>query len=163
MVGTVDGPWYYEQLVLGFNFRMNDIQAALGISQMNRLDDFVTARHKIVDGYSTLLQNLPITLPSCNSESHSSFHLYIIRILTDQTDTCHRKVFEFMREAGVGVNLHYMPVYLQPYYINLGFDKGYCPEAEKYYAEAISLPIYPDLKPEQQSKVADILRMATSA
>ena len=163
MVSSVDGPWYYEQIALGFNFRMNDIQAALGISQMNRLDDFVSARHKIVDSYKILLKNLPIILPTCNPESYSSFHLYIIRIMNDRIDTCHKKIFEFMREAGIGINLHYMPVYLQPYYINLGFEKGYCPEAEKYYSEAISLPIYPDLKPEQQSKVADILKMATSA
>ncbi|MDA9322361.1 UDP-4-amino-4,6-dideoxy-N-acetyl-beta-L-altrosamine transaminase [Gammaproteobacteria bacterium] len=159
MTGAVDGPWYYEQIKLGFNYRMNDIQAALGISQMNRLDDFVIARHKIVSKYRTLLQNLPVTLPSCSLDSYSSFHLYIIK-LEGSSNAFHKNVFEFMRENGVGINLHYMPVYLQPYYSSLGFSKGYCPEAENYYVQAISMPIYPGLKFEEQRKVATILKEA---
>ena len=160
MAGPVDGPWYYEQIALGFNYRMNDIQAALGVSQMTRLDDFVSIRHDISHRYSALLDDLPINLPTCHSDNYSSFHLYIIRLQIDKTDLNHRHVFQYMRDAGIGVNLHYMPVYLQPYYANLGFCKGYCPVAEKYYAEAISLPIYPDLLIEQQRKVASIFRQA---
>ena len=162
MVGPVDGPWYYEQIALGFNYRMTDIQAALGISQMTRLDDFVSIRHEISDRYSALLRSLPISLPSSHSDSYSSFHLYIIRLQTDNTDMTHREIFQSMREAGIGVNLHYMPVYLQPYYINLGFYKGYCPESEKYYAQAISLPIYPTLTIKQQIEVSNVLIQAIS-
>lgn len=163
MVGPVDGPWYYEQVALGFNYRMSDIHAALGTSQMTRLDNFVSIRHEIVERYSTLLENLPINLPRCHSESYSSFHLYIIRLQTDIVDMSHREIFQFMRKAGIGVNLHYMPVYLQPYYADLGFSRGYCPKSEKYYAQAISLPIYPDLRLEQQNKVTNVLRQAISA
>ena len=162
MVGPIDGPWYYEQIALGFNYRMSDIHAALGISQMTRLDNFVSIRHEISDSYSALLENLPISLPSDHSESYSSLHLYIIRLHSANVDMAHFEIFQFMREAGIGVNLHYMPVYLQPYYTNLGFCKGYCPEAERYYAQAISLPIYPTLRIEQQRQVAQVLRQAIS-
>ena len=160
MVGPSDGAWYYEQIALGFNFRMTDLQAALGLSQMNRLDNFVSIRHKIANRYSRLLQKLPITLPFCNHDRYSSFHLYVIRVQSDNTGLRHRKIFEFMRNASIGVNVHYIPVYLQPYYSSLGFDPGYCPEAEKYYTQAISLPIYPTLGIEQQRHIISVLSQA---
>lgn len=157
MTHESDGPWYYQQIELGFNYRMTDIQAALGLSQMQRLDAFVGKRHEIATRYDELLARLPLVTPWRAPESYSALHLYIIRLKLNEIGKTHREVFENLRANGIGVNLHYIPVHLQPYYEQLGFKQGYCPEAESYYAEAISLPIYPGLTEIQQDKTIDIL------
>ncbi|MFC1831315.1 UDP-4-amino-4,6-dideoxy-N-acetyl-beta-L-altrosamine transaminase [Thermodesulfobacteriota bacterium] len=153
-----DGPWYYQQLELGFNYRMTDIQGALGVSQMTRLDEFVAERNKLADRYDLLLQALPVRSQKRQGNSYSSYHLYIIRLNLDEIEMTHKQVFENLRTAEVGVNLHYIPVYRQPYYRRLGFVRNYCPDAERYYAEAISLPIYPGLNKFQQNEIVSILQ-----
>jgi UDP-4-amino-4,6-dideoxy-N-acetyl-beta-L-altrosamine transaminase len=158
-----DGPWYYEQIALGFNYRMTDIQAALGLSQMERLDFFVTARHDLASRYDALLDQLPLLLPWCDPHSYSALHLYVIRLDLDEIKKTHLQVFEELRESGIGVNLHYMPVYRQPYYQKMGFKNGYCPNAEQYYQEAISLPIFPGLANEDHDKVIAALDLVTGS
>lgn len=150
--------WFYQQIGLGFNYRMTDIQAALGLSQMQRLDEFVAKRHAIAKRYEELLVELPVITPWQHADGYSSLHLYVIRLRLGEIGKTHRQVFEALRTAGIGVNLHYIPVHRQPYYESLGFKVGYCPEAEKYYAEAISLPIYPGLVELQQDRVINVLR-----
>ena len=153
MTHAPDGPWYYQQIDLGFNYRMTDIQAALGISQMERLDEYVTRRHALAQRYDELLADLPVTTPWQHPDSYSGLHLYVIRLHLDKINATHRQVYEAMREQDIGVNLHYIPIYQQPYYQAIGFQQGYCPEAEQYYAEAVSLPMYPTLSEAQQDKV----------
>jgi len=145
--------WNYQQMGLGFNYRMTDIQAALGLSQMQRLDEFVAKRHAIANRYEELLADLPVITPWQHAVSYSSFHLYPIRLKLGEINKTHRQVFEALLAAGIGVNLHYIPVYRQPYYEKLGFRKGCCHEAEKYYSEVISIPMYPGLKETQQDQV----------
>lgn len=152
------GPWHYEQLELGYNYRMTDIQAALGISQMDRLDAFVTRRRELAARYSTLLADLPLRLPHQDMRAESSWHLYVVRLDLCAIRSSHREVFEALRGAGIGVNLHYIPVHLQPYYRSLGFASGHCPEAERYHGEAISLPLYPGLTEADQDYIAATLR-----
>ncbi len=153
MTRPPDGSWYYQQVELGFNYRMTDIQAALGLSQMRRLDEFVTERHVIAKRYEELLSETPITRPWQHPDSYSGLHLYIVRLPVGSVKTSHRDVFERMRAEGIGVNLHYIPVYRQPYYERMGFKPDSFPEAERYYAEAITLPIFPGLAAEQQDEV----------
>ena len=162
MTRAPDGPWYYQQIDLGFNYRMNDLQAALGLSQMQRLNEFVTQRHVIAKRYNQLLADLPVNTPMQIEDSYSGLHLYVIRLKLAEISKTHRQIFEVLREMDIGVNLHYIPVYLQPYYENLGFKTGYCLEAEKFYAEAISLPIYPGLTEIQQDRVIAALKEACS-
>jgi dTDP-4-amino-4,6-dideoxygalactose transaminase len=152
------GPWYYEQLELGYNYRMTDIQAALGASQLARLDTFVTRRRELAARYDTLLAGLPLQLPARDDRAQSSWHLYVVRLRLDRIGRSHRQVFEALRAAGIGVNLHYIPVHLQPYYRALGFAAGHCPEAERYGGEAISLPLYPALSEAEQDYIATTLR-----
>ena len=149
--------WYYQQIELGFNYRMTDIHAALGLSQMKRLDEFVNKRHAIADSYEVSLADLPLTRPWQHPEGYSAFHLYLIRLKLDEIDKTQRDVFTALHAIGIGVNLHYIPVYRQPYYEKLGFAKGYCPEAEKYYAEVLSLPMFPLLSSEEMSYVSSSL------
>lgn len=160
MTHTPDGPWYYQQLELGFNYRMTDLQAALGLSQMQRLDEFVSKRHALSQRYDALLADQPIITPWQHPDSYSGLHLYVIRLQLDKISKTHREVFEALRVAGIGVNLHYIPVYRQPYYEQLGFKEGYCLEAEQYYAEAISLPMYSGLTEAQQDYVVAELQEA---
>ncbi len=157
MTHPSEGPWYYQQVDLGFNYRMTDLQAALGLSQMQRLDTFVSKRHDIARRYDRLLADLPIIRPWQHPESYSGMHLYVVRLELNEIKKKHREVFKSLREASIGVNLHYIPVYSQPYYVDLGFKPGYCPTAEQYYAEAISLPLYPMLTDEQQNEVLTAL------
>jgi UDP-4-amino-4,6-dideoxy-N-acetyl-beta-L-altrosamine transaminase len=160
MTRTPDGAWYYEQTELGFNYRMTDVQAALGLSQMSRLDEFHQRRHAIARRYDSLLAELPVITPWQHPDSVSGLHLYIIRLRLNRLRKTHREVFEAMRDAGIGVNLHYIPVYRQPYYERMGFRRTNYPEAERYYAEAISLPMYPGLTDENQDQVVNALRRA---
>jgi UDP-4-amino-4,6-dideoxy-N-acetyl-beta-L-altrosamine transaminase len=160
MTQEPDGPWYYQQIDLGFNYRMTELQAALGVSQMQRLDEFVSRRHAIAKRYNELLVDFPVTIPWQHPDSYSGLHLYVIRLQLDQTSKSHRQVFEALRGQGVGVNLHYIPVPAQPYYQRMGFKAGGFPEAERYYAEAISLPMYPALSANQQDRVVAVLAKA---
>lgn len=157
MTHPPDGPWYYQQIQLGFNYRMTDLQAALGISQMERLDDLVARRHTLAARYDTLLEDLPISRPWQHPDSYSGLHLYVIRLQRQRLGRSHRAVFEGLRDRGIGVNLHYIPVHTQPYYQQMGFKSGDFPEAERYYAEAISLPMYSTLSDAQQVQVAAAL------
>ncbi|MDP2759420.1 MAG: UDP-4-amino-4,6-dideoxy-N-acetyl-beta-L-altrosamine transaminase [Sideroxyarcus sp.] len=157
MTHVPDGPWYYQQIDLGYNYRMTDLQAALGLSQMQRLDEFVAKRHAIADAYDRLLADIPVVTPWQHGDAYSGLHLYVVRLKLDKIGKTHRQVFEALRAEGVGVNLHYIPVHTQPYYESLGFVRGDYPEAERYYAEAISLPMYPGLIESQQMRVVDAL------
>ena len=163
MVGESLGPWYYEQVALGFNYRMTDMQAALGLSQLQRLDEVVTRRHELARAYDEALAGLPLQLPFNHPDTYSALHLYPVRLRLDRIRRTHREVFEELRSGGVGVNLHYIPVHTQPYYRDLGFSVGQFPEAERYHAEAISLPMFPTLSNEQQEEVVRVLREALEA
>ncbi len=160
MTHKADGGWYYQQIELGYNYRMTEIQAALGVSQMERLDTFVARRHQIADRYDRLLAGLPVTTPVRGQEGYSGLHLYVIRLKLDQIDPSHAQVFDRLRAAGIGVNLHYIPVHTQPYYQAMGFKPGDYPEAEAYYREAISLPMFPKLDDAQQDEVIAALTQA---
>ena len=155
-----DGAWYYQQVELGFNYRLTDIQSALGISQMQRLDEFVTKRHELATRYDEVLSHLAIDLPHRNKQSYSALHLYVIKIKLDKVNKSRKAIFESLRDSGIGVNIHYIPVHTQPYYKNLGFKLGDFPEAEKYYEAAISLPLYNDLTFNQQDQVVKALEEA---
>lgn len=157
MACATEGPWYYEQLALGYNYRMTDLQAALGLSQLTRLDDFVRRRNSLARRYDDLLAELPLRLPTVTEGNLSAFHLYVVRLQGKSTPETHRNVFERLRALGIGVNLHYMPVHLQPYYRDLGFGPGLCPEAERHGREAISMPLYPGLSEAQQDDVVSAL------
>jgi len=154
-----DGPWYYEQKDLGYNYRMTELQAALGISQMDRLNHYVFCRNKIAARYDELLSDLPLQLPD-PCFHYSAFHLYIIRLNTRAIENTHLDIFSLLRMSGIGVNLHYIPVYRQPYYLKMGFSLEDFPEAERYYGESISLPMYPMLSEEDQINVVDAVRNA---
>jgi UDP-4-amino-4,6-dideoxy-N-acetyl-beta-L-altrosamine transaminase len=158
MDGESHGPWYYQQIDLGFNYRMTDMQAALGASQLLRLDEFVEKRHKIAKRYNEELKDLPLTLPWQHPDNYSAFHLYVIRLKLKEIKTTHRQVFDKLRSVGIGVNLHYIPVHTQPYYQKFGFKLGDFPQAENYYNEAISIPMYYGLTEEDQSFVINTLR-----
>jgi UDP-4-amino-4,6-dideoxy-N-acetyl-beta-L-altrosamine transaminase len=149
--------WNYQQIDLGFNYRMTDIHAALGLSQMQRLDEFITRRHAIAKRYDQLLSELPVLTPWQHSDGCSSYHLYVIRLKFDETAKTQRQVYDAFHAAGILVNLHYIPVYRQPYYEQMGFSVGYCTQAEQYYSDAISIPLYPGLTVAQQERIVDVL------
>jgi UDP-4-amino-4,6-dideoxy-N-acetyl-beta-L-altrosamine transaminase len=149
------GPWYYEQIELGFNYRLTDIQAALGLSQTQRLDAFVARRREIAHAYDEILADLPLTRPWQDPDTNSSWHLYVVRLALDRINKSQRQIFEEMHRTGIGVNLHYIPVHIQPFYRKLGFRLGDFPEAEKHYREALTMPLFPRLTQEE-------LNLATS-
>lgn len=160
MTHEPDGPWYYQQVGLGFNYRMTELQAALGLSQLGRLDEYVAKRHELAKRYDELLQELPVTCPYQHPDSYSGLHLYVIRLNLAEISVRHREVFESLRERGIGVNLHYIPVHTQPYYQQFGFKSDDFPEAMNYYREAISLPMYPNLTDDEQDDVVKALEKA---
>lgn len=151
--------WHYEQQLLGFNYRMTDIHAALGLSQLMRLEAYVERRNFLARRYDELLNDLPLRKPGIRPGNRSAFHLYVVR-LKDTRAEAHRRVFDELRRQGIGVNLHYLPVHLQPYYRALGFREGLCPEAEAYGASALSLPLFPIMTERQQDAVVSALRSA---
>ena len=151
MTHPPDGPWYYQQISLGYNYRMTELQAALGISQLNRLDEYVERRRLLAERYSLLMSSFPVRLPVQHPDSSSSWHLYVIRVEAE----LHSKVFKALRDANIGVNLHYIPVHMQPFYREMGFGPGQFPNAENYYAEAISIPIYAGLSDAEQQRVIE--------
>lgn len=160
MTHAADGPWYYQQIGLGFNYRMTELQAALGVSQMERLDQYVARRHRLAERYDRLLAGLPVVTPWQHPDSYSGLHLYVVRLQLDALRTTHAQVFAALREQGIGVNLHYIPVHTQPYYQRMGFRAGDFPQAERYYAEAISLPMFQTMTEEQQDAVVMALKKA---
>ncbi|WP_109476774.1 UDP-4-amino-4,6-dideoxy-N-acetyl-beta-L-altrosamine transaminase [Paraburkholderia sp. C35] len=149
-----EGAWAYEMQELGFNYRITDIQAVLGLSQLKRLDGFLARRRALVQRYDTLLKNLPLQLPQLDALDESAWHLYVVRV----KDTDRRAVFDALRSADIGVNVHYIPVHLQPYYRRLGFKPGDFPQAEQYYREALSLPLFATLTDAQQDRVVAQLK-----
>ncbi len=158
MTKQADGVWYYQQVELGFNYRITELQAALGMSQMQRLEEFVAKRHQLQKRYDQQLKDLPIVLPHQSTDSYSSLHLYPIQLELEKISLTHAQVFDELREQGLGVNLHYIPVHTQPYYQNMGFKPGDFPQAESYYKRAISIPLYQGLSFEQQDKVVSTLK-----
>jgi len=160
MTHAADGPWYYQQVELGYNYRMTELQAALGISQMERLDQYVTRRHQLARRYDDLLSTLPVTTPWQHPDSYSGLHLYPIRLQLKNIQKTHLQVFESLRELGIGVNLHYIPVHTQPYYQRMGFRSDDFAQAQAYYSEAISLPMYQNLTDIQQDQVVIALGKA---
>ena len=162
MTKAADGPWYYQQIELGYNYRMTELQAALGLSQMQRLEAFVIKRNELASRYDNLLHDLPITLPWQHPDSYSARHLYVIRLQLEQINITHLDVFNALRAAGIQANLHYIPVYMQPYYQKMGFASGQFPEAEKYYKEAISIPLFSAMTEGQQDTVCSTLKTILS-
>lgn len=156
MTRTPDGPWYYEQVDLGFNYRMTDLQAALGTSQLATLDAKVARRNQLAERYDRLLADLPLARPWRAEDAYSAFHLYVVRVAAQ----AHGAVFAALRAGGIGANLHYIPVHLQPWYRAMGFGPGDFPQAEAYYAEAISLPLYPSMTEAEQDRVVAVLAEA---
>lgn len=163
MTHEPDGPWYYQQIALGFNFRMTDMQAALGCSQIRRLSTFVQRRQELASRYDERLSSMPIVTPWQSPDTCSARHLYVIRVPVGCGGSSRRNTFESMRENGIGVNVHYIPVYLQPYFRAMGFAPGLCPESERYYAEAISLPLYQGMDYRQQDEVISALEGALAS
>lgn len=157
MTRPADGGWYYQQVDLGFNYRMTDIQAALGVSQMQRLGEFVSRRHELRERYDDLLQNLPVVTPYHSSDTYSALHLYPLQLQLETINKTHARVFHELRDKGLGVNVHYIPVHTQPYYERMVFKPGDYPNAEHYYQRAISIPIFPAMTDADQDQVVNIL------
>ncbi|MEZ9665367.1 UDP-4-amino-4,6-dideoxy-N-acetyl-beta-L-altrosamine transaminase [Vibrio cyclitrophicus] len=158
MEGDSHGGWYYQQIDLGFNYRMTELQAALGVTQMQRLEQFITVRHRLAARYNELLGDLPLILPYQLKDTYSGLHLYVIRLKLNEITLSHKEVFDALREAGIGVNLHYIPIHTQPFYKKMGFKSGDFPASIAYYREAISLPMFHLMTYEQQNTVVHKLR-----
>ena len=155
-----DEIWNYQQLELGFNYRMTELQAALGLSQLNRVDEFVQTRHTIAAYYDQQLKALPVKTPWQHQDAYSSFHLYPIQVEPSTCGKTQKEVYQALTQAGIKVNLHYIPVYRHPYYERMGFKPGYCPHAEHYFKSCISIPVYASMSDEQQNRVVDEIRSA---
>tara|TARA_B110000008_G_C16917706_1_gene543388 strand:+ start:327 stop:1484 length:1158 start_codon:yes stop_codon:yes gene_type:complete len=158
MTQNSDGQWFYQQIDLGFNYRLTDIQAALGISQINRLEHYVEKRHKIALNYNKAFKELPLKTPYQHSDTKSSFHLYVIQLIENKQTLSKKDLFDRLRKLGIGVNLHYIPVHTQPYFKKFGFKLGDFPVAEKYYKNVISIPMYPTLQENQQNFVISSIK-----
>jgi UDP-4-amino-4,6-dideoxy-N-acetyl-beta-L-altrosamine transaminase len=156
----VHGPWSYQQVALGFNYRMTDIQAALGCRQMTRIEEYVDRRNSLARVYKENLVDLALICPKSPREGRSAWHLYVIQV---SDSSRRREIFEYLREEGIGVNVHYIPVYRQPWYQQLGFQPGYCPNAEKYYRRAITLPLFPTMTENEQEKIITSLQNALTS
>lgn len=159
MTQASEGGWYYQQVDLGFNYRMTELQAALGVSQMTLLDTFIARRHQLAKRYDELLKDLPIILPTRHPENGSALHLYPIQVKAESGKT-RKQVFDHLRANDIGVNVHYIPVHTQPYYQAMGFATGDFPNSEAYYQAAISLPLYYDLTEAEQDTVIAVLTQA---
>jgi dTDP-4-amino-4,6-dideoxygalactose transaminase len=155
MFNSSEGDWYYEQITIGYNYRITDIQAALGISQMRRIDINVARRHNIAACYDNSLKDMPITLPLRHPGNYSALHLYVIRLELNKLNKSRGEIFRRMRMQNIGVNVHYIPVHTQPYYAKFGFKKGDFPNAEDYYESALSLPLFPSMSAAQQDAVIE--------
>ena len=158
MVSLSEGGWYYQQIDLGYNYRITDLQAALGLVQLGRLDGFLARRRALAVRYDRLLADLPLRRPWQHPDGRSSYHLYPVYFDAERVGVTRRHIYDRLREAGIGVQVHYIPVYLQPYYRRLGFREEQFPEAERYYRGALSLPIYSSLSDVQQDEVVEALR-----
>lgn len=157
MSGPSEGPWYYQQVDLGYNYRMTDVHAVLGQSQARRLDAYVLRRHEIAAVYDDAFRALPLATQERQPNSRSALHLYVVRLRLERTRLSRSDLFLALRAKGIGVNVHYIPVYRHPYYARMGFSPGDFPEAERYYAGALSLPMFPTLTGEQQQAVIEAL------
>jgi len=160
MPGESDGPWFYQQIELGYNYRLTDLQAALGLSQMKRLETFIKQRHALALRYDQLLATLPVITPWQHPDSYSGLHLYVIRLKLAEIQRTRLEVFNLLRSAEIGVNIHYIPIYRQAYYAQMGFQASDFPESEKYYAETLTLPLYPTLTEADQDRVVQVLKAA---
>ncbi|MBT8008190.1 MAG: UDP-4-amino-4,6-dideoxy-N-acetyl-beta-L-altrosamine transaminase, partial [Gammaproteobacteria bacterium] len=152
-----DGPWYYQQIELGFNYRMSDLHAVLGVSQLQRLDQFIAQRAVLADRYGCMLADLPLLLPQSHGAAAPAWHLYVVRL---QEEGMRAEVVEWMRGEGVMTQVHYIPLHTQPYYRQFGFQEGDFPEAEKYYRKCLTLPIYVELTKKEQDKIVALLGQA---
>jgi dTDP-4-amino-4,6-dideoxygalactose transaminase len=159
MAKPFEGGWYYQQVGLGFNYRMTELQAALGISQMQRLDEFIAKRHILQERYDSLLSSLPLIKPHQNTDSYSALHLYPIQIDLNKVSKNREQIFNELREKGVGVNVHYIPIHTQPYYLQFGFKEGDFPNSESYYSGVISIPLFHAMTVGQQDEVLNVLKM----
>ncbi|MEP4890004.1 MAG: UDP-4-amino-4,6-dideoxy-N-acetyl-beta-L-altrosamine transaminase [Aliiglaciecola sp.] len=153
MQGPSDGPWYYQQVELGYNYRLSDLHAALGLSQLNKLDGFIEKRQILAQRYHDLLKHLPLTLPSMENADTSAWHVYMVELKEHDRGA----IYDALIERGIGVNVHYIPIHLQPYFKKLGFSKGYFPNAENYYQNALTLPLFPSLTADEQDRVVQAL------
>ena len=163
MTHASDGPWYYQQIALGYNYRMTDVQAALGVSQLGRIEQYVATRRELAGRYDGLLQDKPLTTPWRDPNAGSAMHLYVVRLHLDRIKNGRLEVFNFLRDRGIGVNVLYIPIHTQPYFRNLGTTVRKLPEAERYYKEALTLPLYPILEEQEQDLVVEALTAALSA
>ena len=159
MTKDIEGAWHYQQIDLGFNYRMTELQAALGVSQMKRLDEFVAKRHSLQERYDSLLKNLPIIKPFQAENTYSALHLYPIQIVLNKVQKSREQIFNELRDSGIGVNVHYMPIHMQPYYQQFGFNEGDFPNSEDYYSQAISIPLFHSMSLVQQDEVIAKLKM----
>ena len=159
MTKDIEGAWHYQQIDLGFNYRMTELQAALGVSQMKRLDEFVAKRHSLQERYDLLLKNLPIIKPFQAENTYSALHLYPIQIVLNKVQKSREQIFNELRDSGIGVNVHYMPIHMQPYYQQFGFNEGDFPNSEDYYSQAISIPLFHSMSLVQQDEVIAKLKM----
>lgn len=158
MLKENEGPWHYQQIDLGFNYRMTDLQAVLGISQMKKIDEFVSKRHILKKRYEEKIKRIPVIKPYQHSDSYSALHLFPIQLELEQIEKSRKETFNELRDNGIGVNVHYIPIHTQPYYEKLGFKKGDFPNSEYYYSRAITLPLFHDMTFDQQDKVCEVLK-----